>query len=115
MKPDPREGGTAHSRTLTFLLVVASLALGWILLPFYGTILWASIIAMLFTPVHRRFTMELNGRRTLAAIATLCVVLVILVLPFAFITASLAREAAGFYERIHSGELNPMTFFQEVF
>ncbi len=115
MDREPHAGGTAHSRTLTFLLVAVSLALAWILLPFYGTILWGAIIAMLFTPMHRRFTTELKGRSTLAAVATLCVVLVIVVLPFVFVTAALAREAAGLYDRIHSGELNPVMFFEKVF
>ena len=39
---------------LLLLLLAVSLALGWILLPFYGAILWGSIIALLFAPVYRR-------------------------------------------------------------
>ncbi len=34
------------------LLCGVALALGWILWPFYGTILWSAIIAMVFAPVN---------------------------------------------------------------
>ena len=39
-----------EGRVLMLLLAAVSLALGWILLPFYGTILWGAIIALLFAP-----------------------------------------------------------------
>ena len=40
------ENASAHleNRRLLPLLVAVSLALGWILWPFYGTILWLSLI-----------------------------------------------------------------------
>jgi hypothetical protein len=34
------------------LLAGSALALGWILLPFYGAIIWALILAMLFSPAY---------------------------------------------------------------
>lgn len=97
------------------LLVVVSLALGWILLPFYGSIMWGSIIALLFAPLHRRLLPQLNHRRTAAALLTLLIVLLIVILPFAILTAALAREAAGVYGKLQSGELNPALYFHGVF
>ena len=47
MIPRRRSGRTGRC---WLLLVAVSLALGWILLPFYGTILWGAIIALLFAP-----------------------------------------------------------------
>ena len=43
-----------ENRALPLLLIAVSAALAWILLPFYGTILWGAIIALLFAPLHRR-------------------------------------------------------------
>lgn len=99
---------------MILLLVVVSFALGWILLPFYGTILWAAIIALLFTPLHRRLLPKTHGRRTPATLLTLLVVLVIVVFPFALITASLAREAALLIERVETGDLNLALEFRVV-
>ena len=97
------------------LVVAVSLALAWILVPFYGTILWGSIIALLFEPVYRRLLRRLRQRRTLAALLTLLIALVIVILPFALVTAALAREAALLYQRLESGALDPALYFQGVF
>lgn len=104
-----------ENRALLFLLVVVSLALVWILLPFYGTILWAAIIALLFVPLHRWLLLRLRRRRTLAALLTLAMVLVIVILPMALITAAMASEAASLYQRLQSGEVNPASYLHGVF
>ena len=98
-----------------FLLVVVSVALGWILLPFYGTILWGAIIALLFSPLYRWLLPRLKRRRTRAALLTLLVVLIIVVVPFALVTASLAREVTAIFESLQSGDLNPALYFRELF
>lgn len=110
-KPSPSTG----KRALGVLVFAISIALGWILLPFYGTLLWAAIIALLFLPLYRWLLGRLKQKRSLAALLTLMVVLLIVIVPFALLSASLAREAALIYERIQSGELNPALYFREVF
>ena len=104
-----------QNRALLCLLVIVSLALIWILLPFYGTIMWAAIIALLFVPLHRWLFARLKGRRTLAALLTLATVLVIVILPLALITAAMANEAASLYQRLQSGEVNPASYLRGVF
>jgi predicted PurR-regulated permease PerM len=100
---------------LLLLLVTVSVALAWILLPFYGAILWGVIIALLFVPVYRWFLTRLNQRHNPAALLTLLMVLIIVILPFALITAALAREASLIYERLQSGELDPALYLRGVF
>lgn len=113
--PDGNGSTNPESRALFLLFIVVAIALGWILLPFYGAIMWGSIIALLFSPLHRRLLVRLNHRRTLAALLTLLVVLVIIILPFALITASLAHEAGLIYEQIESGQIMPERYFRGVF
>lgn len=116
MNPSPENPHAyLENRALLLLLVAVSVALGWILQPFYGAILWGVVIALLFTPLHRWLLARVKQRRTLAAVLTLLFVLVIVVLPLAFIAATLVREAALVYERLQSGELNPTYFFRGVF
>lgn len=117
MNPSNEQASAAATKNhaLLPLLVVVTLALGWILLPFYGTIMWGAIIALLFAPVYRWLLVRLKGRPTLAALLTLLLVLLILVLPLALLTAALAQEAAQVYQQLQSGELNPSRYFQGVF
>ena len=100
---------------VVLLLVAVSLALGWILLPFFGTIMWGAILALLFAPLYRRLLPRLGLRRTPAALLTLLVVLIIVILPLVLVTAALAREAALLYQRVQTGELNPGLYFHGVF
>lgn len=111
------ENGTKHLERNAFLLLLlaVSVAFGWILWPFYGTIMWASIIALLFSPVYRRLLPRLKQRRTPAALLTLLIVLVIAILPLALITASLASETALVYAQLETGDLNPGLYFRGVF
>jgi predicted PurR-regulated permease PerM len=97
------------------LLAASALTLGWILLPFYGAIMWALIIAMLFVPVYRRLLPRLRQRPNAAAGLVLLLVLVVGVLPFAIVTASLGREASGVYQRIESGDWNPALYLRGLF
>jgi predicted PurR-regulated permease PerM len=114
MKPFDAEALAAQQkRTLALLLAASGLALGWILLPFYGTILWASIIALVFGPVHRR--LRRRYRATLAALLTLLIVLVLVIVAFVLVTGALASEASRIFEQIQSGELKPERYFRGVF
>jgi predicted PurR-regulated permease PerM len=97
------------------LLAVTALALCWILLPFYGAILWAIIIAVLFAPIYRWLLPRLKAHRNAAAALVMLLVLVVGVLPFALMTASLTREASLIYQRIHSGEWNPAVYLRGLF
>jgi predicted PurR-regulated permease PerM len=102
-------------RALLLLLAAVSAAMAWILLPFYGTILWGTILALLFSPLYRWLLAHLKQRRTTAALLTLLVVLLLVVLPAVLIGVALAREASGIYERLQSGELNPAQYFHGLF
>jgi predicted PurR-regulated permease PerM len=111
----PSDHSNREDRALSLLLIVVSLGLGWILLPFYGAIMWGVIVAILFAPIYCRLLPRLKQRRTAAALLTLLIVLLIVIVPFALITASVAREAAAIYQRVQSGELDPAIYFRGLF
>lgn len=102
-------------RALLLLLLAVTLALGYILTPFYEAVLWGAIIALLSAPVYRWLLRRFHGKPNLAAFLTLLLVLVIVILPVTLVAATLAREAALVYQRLQSGELNPALYFHGVF
>jgi predicted PurR-regulated permease PerM len=113
--PDPSAHAEREHLNLRLLVLTVSLALGWILLPFYGTLLWSAIIALMFAPLHRRLLQRMRRRRTLAALLTVLAAVVIVVVPFLLLSATLAHEAAGLYARIQSGESTPVQDLRGVF
>jgi predicted PurR-regulated permease PerM len=48
-------------------------------------------------------------------VVTLALILVVLILPFALLTAALAQEVAQFYHLVQSDEVNPTRYFRGVF
>ncbi len=104
-----------EDRTLLWVVVVVSGAFAWILWPYLGAILWAIIGAILFTPLYRRLVTRMRRRRTPAALATLAVIIVMVILPLTAVTSLLVQEATSVYARIQSGELNVAAYFQQVF
>ncbi|WP_119154015.1 AI-2E family transporter [Caldimonas tepidiphila] len=111
---NPLETSSFEHKALLLLLVAVSLAFAWILRPFFGAIFWAVVLAILFTPMYRRMLPSSKHRPTLAALATLVVILLIVVLPVTLITALLIQEVASFFQRIQSGELNFSQYLQQI-
>src|SRR5690606_1132630 len=88
------------------LLLVVSLAFGWILLPFYGAVFWAVILAIIFAPLQRRLHNRFSTRRNMAALITLIVCLLVAVLPVIFTAGILVQEGTTLYKQIESGEID---------
>ena len=97
---------TAESRALLALLLAVTAALGWILWPLFGALLWSAVIALIFAPVQRQMLRWLHRRRTLAALLTLALATALVILPLALIVSALAAEAAALYKILQSGELD---------
>jgi predicted PurR-regulated permease PerM len=104
-----------EDKAFLWLLLVVTLAFAWIVGPFHGAVLWASVIAILFAPLQRALVRRFGGRATLAALATLGIVVLIVILPLAFVGTALVQEAAGIYEKMKAGEINFGQYFRQVF
>ncbi|MGJ4929665.1 AI-2E family transporter [Bradyrhizobium sp. HKCCYLS2038] len=103
-----------EDRILLFLLVLITLALGWILLPFYGALLWGVVGAIVFAPLHRRLSRAMHGRDGLAAAIVVLLVVLIVIIPLSLIGAALAQQASGVYAQAQSGQLDVGQYFQKV-
>ena len=95
---------TLEDKTFLWLVIAISLAFAWILWPFYGAMLWGTVLAIVFAPLYRRLCSSM--RPNLAALATVVIIVLIVILPSTLIIASLVQEASGVYEMFKSGELN---------
>jgi predicted PurR-regulated permease PerM len=96
------------------LLVAITLAFAWVLQPFYGAILWAIVVSVLFAPVYRRLLARMGDRRSLAAAVTLLIVIAIVILPLTMVATSLIQEATGLVTKIQSGEYNFCNYLQQI-
>ncbi|WP_108680941.1 AI-2E family transporter [Methyloceanibacter sp. wino2] len=106
------EKGALQDKMFVLLLVLVSLAFAWILLPFYSAVLWAVILALVFSPVQRWFIGHLPNQPNLATFLTLLSIVGIVLVPVAFTGASIVSEATTLYENIQSGDVNLGTILQ---
>jgi predicted PurR-regulated permease PerM len=118
--PEPRRSpftpslGLARGQLVVFFFFAAFLFLLYQLYAvfsgFLAPIIWAAILAMLFSPLYNTMLRWCRGRETLAAFALTLLVTTVIVLPTISLSSVITREAASLYQRtseyVSSGELN---------
>ncbi|MEO8013629.1 AI-2E family transporter [Polaromonas sp.] len=104
-----------EDRFFLLLLALVSLAFLWVLWPYYGAVFWGSVLAILFNALFIRLLRKMPQKRTLAALLTLSIILVLVILPVGLISALLTQEAANMYQRVQSGELSFSRYFQQIY
>ncbi|MGI4779002.1 MAG: AI-2E family transporter [Janthinobacterium lividum] len=97
------------------LLAIVTAAFIWILLPFFGAVMWGVAFAIIFTPLYKWLNRKMGGRPTLAAITTLAITLFIVILPLSMIGVSLVQEIMLVAQSIRSGQINFAGYFQQIY
>ena len=82
--------GPEERRLLGWLALAAVAALGLVISAFWATLLWATILALVFRPVYLRIAA--GGRTRRAALATVMLVLLSLIVPAITIALLIASE-----------------------
>ena len=103
-----------HRTSFYLLLLAVSVALCFVLAPFFSSILWAAILALIFQPVQRRLVVRLRRRRNLAALITLLLCVVVVILPALFVAATLVQQVASAYAQIRTGGMDIGMRFSQV-
>jgi predicted PurR-regulated permease PerM len=90
-------------RAFLLLLGLVTLAFFWVILPYYGAVFWAVILAIIFRPLQRWLEARLGRRRNLAAALSVLACVLIAILPVIIIAASLVGEIAALVQRVQEG------------
>ena len=112
--PDPTSWRGLDRTTFLLLLVALTLALAVVVAPFIGAVFWGAVLALMFAPLYRWLLRRMPRRPTLAAILTLAIILFIVILPLALVTASLVQEVAGLIQRFKAGEIDFGRYFDQI-
>lgn len=100
--------------TFFILLIAISVAFGWVILPFAGAVFWALVLAILFSPIYERLLRRMPGRRNLAALLSLLVCVLLVILPLIVVTLSLVKEASLVYQQVQTGEIDFVAYFKQM-
>jgi len=96
------------------LLTIVTLAFGWILLPYSGAVFWGVVLAILFAPLYRYLLRATKYKQTIAALLTLLLIVVMVILPLSLISASLVTQAVAIYEMVSSGQIDFGAYFLRI-
>ncbi len=98
---------------ILFLTFLSIYLLYQILSPFLSSIVWAILLAMVFYPLFRKLQGLLKKRVALSALIMTLLVLLVIVLPFTLLLASLAGDIIHLYHQVE--ELNQTGRLQASF
>ncbi|WP_294261430.1 AI-2E family transporter [uncultured Comamonas sp.] len=104
-----------HKRAFILLLIAVTAGFGLVLQEYVVAIFWGVVFAIVFAPLHRKLLMRMPNRPTLAALATLLISLVMVILPLSLIGLSLIKETAAIYDQVSSGNLSAGNYVEQVF
>lgn len=103
-----------ENRTLIVLVILVSLAFGWIVLPFFGAILWGVVIAVVFAPMHEALLAKMPRRENSAALLTLLAIIAIVIIPAILLFLLLLNEATTIYGLIRAGQVDFGLYFEQI-
>jgi len=112
--PDPHKSTALEHRSLIWLVVVLSAAFALILFPFAGAVLWAMFIAIIFAPLQDRVRVQVGPRPTLAALLTLTIIVLIVILPLGLLGVAVVQEISVAVQMVRSGEVQVTSYFQRA-
>ena len=101
-------------KAFLLLLGLVTVAFCWLLIPFYGAVFWAVILAIIFQPLQIVFERRFGMGSNLAARLTMLVCIVIAIIPMAVILGALVNEAARLVQRIQSGAFDTSTLVRDA-
>ena len=93
-------------KAFLLLLALVTAAFFWLLVPFFGAVFWAVILAIVFQPMHRRFLLWVGGRANLAAMLSVFACIVIAIIPTAIIVTSLVAEGTQLVQRVQDEQFD---------
>lgn len=95
-------------------IAVATAAMAWIAMPFFGAILWALVAAIVFKPVHRRLAGMMPRRHTTPALITLILLIAIVIIPAVMLGSLLIDQAISIYNSIETRQLDLIKLMRDV-
>lgn len=86
------------------LIGILSIAILYLFAPFLYPIFWASVIAVIFYPIHTYITKKINNK-TGGALASVFLVFIIIFIPLSTLSALLVNESLDLYTKVSNSSI----------
>ena len=102
METGPHKATTRETAGFTLFLIAITVAMIWSVWAFSGAILWAMVLAVVFSPFKERIQRKMPGREGTATAITLLTIVCGVVFPVGILIDMLIQEGAGLISRLQS-------------
>ncbi|MBO9726165.1 MAG: AI-2E family transporter [Novosphingobium sp.] len=96
------------------LVILVTAAFAWLLLPYFGAVLWGVVAAILFQPLTAKLATALGGRKSLAAGLMLLALLALFIIPTILLGVSLVQEVSNIYDQVRGGQIDIPRMLEQV-
>ncbi|NMP25413.1 AI-2E family transporter [Rahnella sp. SAP-1] len=96
------------------ILFIVTIAFLDVLQPYYSSVLWAAILAVIFHPLKTRIRQTLGDKNGVASLLTVLIICLIVFTPLAIIASSLAMEFNAIYSKLQDSNTQLPTMIAEV-
>ena len=104
--PRPQPPYRLEDYGFAFLVILVSGAFAWLLMPYFGAVLWGVVAGILFEPLTYRLSQKLGGKPNTAAGLMLLALLAVFIIPAILLGVSLVQEVTMIYEKVSTGQLD---------
>lgn len=108
-----RTSSVQHASFFMLLAIVTASFLG-LIRDFLQPLFWAAVFAILFHRLQARSVEWFRGRSSLAAVLTMVIIFLVVIIPFFLVAVAVAREAAALYKNISEGKFDLGAVFEFV-
>jgi predicted PurR-regulated permease PerM len=96
------------------LVAAVTIGLIWSVWAFAGAILWAVVLAVTFSPTHQSIMRRIGGRQRTAALLTIILILIGLIVPVMLLLGVLANEATYLVASLRANPIDAAGTFEHM-
>ena len=114
MSTKPRPVSDTERTGFLAFLVLATVILALVVWPFVSSLLWATLVAIIFHPLQKRMLALLGGHRNIAALVTLAIIVVGVIVPAILIGTVVVQQAIALYTSLNYDTLDTAAMFASL-
>lgn len=114
-KVEPHDTSALEHWSFLLILAAVSILLVWVSWPFIGPLMWATLAAIMFQPLYKWSLVKTRGRRNPAAILSLLIIFVAVLLPALWIGSLVANEAIKLVNRLQAEPIDLVAWVNNTY
>jgi predicted PurR-regulated permease PerM len=115
MPSEPHHTRDLQQTSFLLILVAVTVLLAWIAWPFATSLLWAVLAAIMFQPLYKRVLKNVGGRRNPAALISLLIILLAVILPALSIGTLVVGEALDLIAQLQDNPIDLAAWANQVY